>query len=191
MESGPLISQDFTAVIGFVIAFAAIFVGLALYRRSRASLVATEEPALPVGTIVYHEAPTVRVTDSQHFDRLRKVVRLSAGKHADIVQAHPIVGPRFRISLHSILLHGVSEAAHVTVVFNGNQVSCGPLAKEVSYNEFYIPRAVREDSRSAVFYYDESGNALEFMRIKVTSIDAAAQTAEIEAMHMRGNWPGA
>ena len=190
MDSAALISAEYTRLFWLVIAFAVALIGLSLYRRNRSSLESSEKSAVPVGTIVYSDAPTVRLTDSQHFDRLRKVVRLTAGQHTDIVQAHPIVGPRFRIALHGIVLHGASECAHVRIVFHGNQVSCGPLASEVNYNEFYLPRAAREESRSALFYYNESGNALEFMRIKVNDIDASKKTAEIEAMQMRGNWPG-
>lgn len=190
MDSAALIAPDYTRLIWFAIAFAVALIGLSVYRRQRSTLEPSEKPAAPVGTIVYNDAPTVRVTDSQHFDRLRKVVRLTAGEHSDIVPAHPIVGPRFRIAFHGIVMHGASESAHVSIVFHSNQVSCGPLAKEVNYNEFYLPRAAREESRSALFYYNESGNALEFMRIKVNDIDSATKTAEIEAMQMRGNWPG-
>ena len=190
MDSAALISPDYTRLIWFTIACAVALIGFSVYRRTRSSLESSEKPAATVGTIVYNDAPTVRVTDSQHFDRLRKVVRLNAGQHTDIVQAHPIVGPRFRITFHGLVMHGASESAHVSIVFHGNQVSCGPLAREVNYNEFYLPRAAREESRSALFYYNESGNALEFMRIKVNDIDSANKTAEIEAMQMRGNWPG-
>jgi hypothetical protein len=189
MDSAALISPDYTRLIWFAIVCAVALICLSVYRRNRSSLEPNEKPAT-VGSIVYNDAPTVRVTDSQHFDRLRKVVRLSAGQHTDIVQSHPIVGPRFRITFHGLVMHGASEAAHVSIVFHGNQVSCGPLAREVNYNEFYLPRAAREESRSALFYYNESGNALEFMRIKVNDIDSAKKTAEIEAMQMRGNWPG-
>jgi hypothetical protein len=189
MDSAALISPDYTRLIWFAIVCAVALIGLSVYRRNRSSLEPNEKPAT-VGSIVYNDAPTVRVTDSQHFDRLRKVVRLSAGQHTDIVQSHPIVGPRFRITFHGLVMHGASESAHVSIVFHGNQVSCGPLAREVNYNEFYLPRAAREESRSALFYYNESGNALEFMRIKVNDIDTEKKTAEIEAMQMRGNWPG-
>ena len=189
MDSAALISPDYTRLIWLAIVCAVALIGLSVYRRNRSSLESNEKRST-VGTIVYNDAPTVRVTDSQHFDRLRKVVSLSAGQHTDIVQSHPIVGPRFRITFHGLVMHGASESAHVSVVFHGNQVSCGPLAREVNYNEFYLPRAAREESRSALFYYNESGNALEFMRIKVNDIDTAKKIAEIEAMQMRGNWPG-
>jgi hypothetical protein len=190
MDPGLLISAEFTSFVWFAIAFAGMLIALAFYRRSRSGLDASEKPALPTGTIVYRDTPTVRLSDSQHFDRLRKTASLRVGKHVDIVQAHPLVGPRFRITLHGIVMHGASEAAHISVIFNGHQVSCGPLGKEVGYNEFYIPRAARDESRSAVFFYNESGHALEFMRVKIAALDANAQTAGVEAMQMRGNWPG-
>lgn len=189
MDSGSALSPDFARLVWFAIALAGVFIAVAFYRR-RSSMDTAQTPAPALGKIVYHDAPTVRVTDSQHFDRLRKSLRLSAGQHADVVHAHPIIGPRFRVTLNGVVMHDAIEAAHISVVFNGNQVSCGPLAKEISYNEFYVPRAARDESRSAVFYYNESGNALEFMRIKVNDIDSAKKTAEIEAMQMRGNWPG-
>jgi hypothetical protein len=188
MDPESFLSSDILSLLSLVLALASVSVGYLIYRRARSSN-QVHQPA-PIGALVYRDAPTVRVSDSQHFDRLRKVLNLSAGEEVDILHAHPVVGPRFRVSLRGIVMHGASDAAHLSVIFHGQQVSCGPLGRELGYNEFYIPRAARDESRSAIFHYAESDTALDLMRIKVNSIDVSRGTAQIEVMQMRGNWPG-
>ena len=65
--------------------------------------------------------------------------------------------------------------AHIAVEFGGAAVSCGPLVEEVAFNEFVLPRASRDEPRNSVYHYTESGDALEFMRIKLRAVDAAAK----------------
>ena len=60
----------------------------------------------------------------------------------------------------------MAYAAHIAMSFGGTRVSCGPLVKEIDFNEFIVPRA-GATSRAAVFHYRESGDSLDFMRIKV------------------------
>src|SRR5690606_15116593 len=191
MDSSSLHIVELWQVIWLAVVLAAALVGIGIYRRSRGVIeVEHTAPAPPVAKIAYSDAPTVRVLDSQHFDRLRKPVHLTPGEHVDILPAHPIIGPRFRIRLNGISGHGANEAAHITVVYAGVQVSCGPLAKELDFNEFLVPRASRDESRSTVFHYRESSHALEFMRLKVSAIDRSTKTVEIEVVQMRGRWPG-
>lgn len=189
MDLGSFISSDTLALLCFLLAFASVSVGYLIYRRSR-SATQSNPPPPALAPIVYRDAPTVRVSDSQHFDRLRKVLNISTGEEVDILHAHPVVGPRFRVTLRGIVMHGASDAAHLSVIFHGQQVSCGPLGRELGYNEFYVPRAARDESRSAIFHYAESDNSLELMRIKVNSIDRVRDSVQIEVMQMRGNWPG-
>jgi hypothetical protein len=54
-----------------------------------------------------------------------------------------------------------------------------------------VPRALRDESRSSVFHYFEKGSSLDFMRIKVRSLDAAAGTAELDVMQIAAYWPTA
>lgn len=191
MDSSSLHITELWQLIWFAVVLAAALVGVGIYRRSRSVMeVEHTAPAAPVAKLAYSDAPTVRVLDSQHFDRLRKPVHLTPGQHVDIVPDHPVVGPRFRISLHAITTHGAAEAAHLTIVYAGVQASCGPLAKEVGYNEFLVPRASREESRSAIFHYQEGSHTLEFMRIKASAIDRSTNTVELEVVQMRGRWPG-
>jgi hypothetical protein len=190
MESSPLFFSDLVRLIGFSIALAGALIAFALYRRNRPTFNAEPAP-VPVATkIAYRDAPTVRVVDSQHFDRLRRTVRLAKGEQIDVLASHPIVGPRFRLTLKSIEMLDATPAAHLEVVYSGIQVSCGPLAKEIGYNEFLVPRAARDESRTGIFHYHESGEALEFMRIKVNAIDVGGGSVEFEVMQMRGSWPG-
>lgn len=187
--TSTLLISDISQLIWFAVALAAVLIGVATYRRSRAVIDPQQSVRAPTN-LVYRDAPTVRVVDSERFDRLRRVVRLAPGEHADLLQAHPVVGPRFRLTLNAIAAHDAAEAAHLSVAYAGTQLSCGPLSKELGFNEFLVPRASRDASRSAVFHYRESGDVLDFMRIKVRSIDSSANMVEFEVVHTRGKWPG-
>jgi hypothetical protein len=191
MESSALFSSDLIHLLGLSAVLACALIAFALYRRSRPTLDVEQTSAPAAASIAYRDAPTVRVIDSQHFDRLRRTVRLAKGEQIDVLASHPIVGPRFRLTLKSIEMLDATPAAHLEVVYSGIQVSCGPLAKEIGYNEFLVPRASRDESRTAIFHYHESGEALEFMRIKVNAIDVSGGSGEFEVMQMRGSWPRA
>ncbi len=190
MDSSSLHIPQLWQVIWLAVALAIGLIGVCFYRRGRTSVPVENTRPAPVPKLAYSDAPTVRVLDSQHFDRLRKPVHLSPGQHVDIVPAHPVVGPRFRITLHAIATHNGSEAAHLGVVYAGVQVSCGALAKELGYNDFLVPRGSRDESRTAVFHFQETTHTLEFMRIKVSAIDPASESVELEVTQMRGRWPG-
>jgi hypothetical protein len=165
---------------------AAIF----LHRQRTATELAVQRAAAAApAKIIYSDAPTIRVSDSQRVDRRRKIVRLSAGEHVDILETPQGMEPRFRITLKSVVR--MADAAHITVAFGGTRVSCGPLVQEQSTNEFIVPRALRDESRSSVFHYFEKGSSLDFMRIKVRSLDAAAGTAELDVMQIAAHWPQA
>ncbi|NLG76514.1 MAG: hypothetical protein GX535_09765 [Xanthomonadaceae bacterium] len=190
MDSSSLHITELSQVIWFAVALAAAFIGVVMYRRSRSVIEAENTAPAPIVKASYSDAQTVRVLDSQHFDRLRKPLHLTPGQHADIFPAHPVVGPRFRISLQAISKHGAEDAAHLSVVYAGVRVSCGPLAKEVDFNEFLLPQAPRDESRCAIFHYQETSHTLEFMRIKVNAIDRSTNTVALEVVQMRGRWPG-
>jgi hypothetical protein len=68
-------------------------------------------------------------------------------------------------------------------------VSCGPLVEEIAFNEFVLARASRDDSRNCVYHHQERGDALDFMRIKLRSIDAVEGWADIDVMQVSGHWP--
>jgi hypothetical protein len=183
------------AQLPLLLCLAAIVTGgvvaaLCLQRQRAAAALAMQRAAAPApGKIIYSDAPTVRVADSQRVDRRRKIVRLSAGEHVDILETADGMEPRFRITLKSVVR--MADSAHVTVAFGGTRVSCGPLVQEQSTNEFIVPRALRDESRSSVFHYFEKGSSLDFMRIKVRSLDAAAGTAELDVMQIAAHWPQA
>jgi hypothetical protein len=161
-----------------------------LHRQRAASALAVQRAgAAAPGKIIYSDAPTVRVVESQRVDRRRKIVRLAAGEHVDILETPDGLEPRFRITLKSVVR--MADAAHIAIAFGGTRVSCGPLVQEQSTNEFVVPRALGEESRSSVFHYYEKGSSLEFMRIKVRSLDAAAGTAELDVMQIAAHWPAA
>lgn len=177
--------QQLWFAVGLVAAF---IIGAVYWRRQQATL-SIARTAAPPGPIVYRDTPTIRVTDSQRVDRTRKLIRLHAGESHDVLA--PVAGmpPRLRISLKNIVDGNELEAAHIAVEFSGAQLSCGPLVDETGFNEFVIARASRDEHRSSVFYYYERGESLEFMRIKLKSVDAKIGEVELDVMQLHGHWP--
>jgi hypothetical protein len=162
--------------------------GTSWFRRQRPSVASGPATTPPAG-IIYRDVPTVRVVESQRVDRMRKIARLTVGEHIDLLDTPAGMNPRFRVRLKEIAQRGDGYAAHIAVSFNGIQLSCGPLVKETGFNEFIVPRAGRDEHRCSVFHYRESGDSLDFMRIRVRSADAARGTAELDMMHVLGHWP--
>jgi hypothetical protein len=171
----------------------AVVAAASFWRRQRAPVIAVQrraaEKTLPASGIVYNDAPTVRVVDSQRVDRLRKVVRLQAGEFVDVLETRVGSTPRFRVTLKSLTTLRDSDAVHILVEFGGTPVSCGPLVQEVAFNEFIVARVAREEPRSCVFHYHEHGDTLDFMRIKLRAVDAQTGSAELDMMQVSGRWP--
>lgn len=167
----------------------ALYAGSLWWRRHRSSAFIVPRTGASAGKIVYHDAPTVRVTDSQRVDRVRKAVRLAVGESVDILEDHGAPIPRFRVTLKSILTDGEAPAAHVFVEYGGTALSCGPLVQELADNEFVLPRTTRDDPRTAIVHFHERGDALDFMRIKLREVEPETNTAEIDVMQVSGNWP--
>lgn len=172
-----------------VIGLTAFILAALYWRRQHMPATATRTAARPPAPIVYRDAPTVRLADPQRVDRTRKIVRLRARESVDVLPTAAGLPPRFRITCKSLIEGSDLEAAHVVVEFSGAQLSCGPLVDETAFNEFVIPRATRDEHRSSVFYYQERGDSLEFMRIKLKSADLASGQVELEVMQMHGHWP--
>jgi hypothetical protein len=189
-SSSPLFTQLPLLLCLAVVVTGGLIAALCLHRQRAAAALAMQRAAAPApGKIIYSDAPTVRVADSQRVDRRRKIVRLSAGEHVDILETPDGMEPRFRITLKSVVR--MADAAHIAVAFGGTRVSCGPLVQEQSTNEFIVPRALGEESRSSVFHYFEKGSSLDFMRIKVRALDATAGTAELDVMQIAAHLPPA
>lgn len=195
---------DLPKLLGLAIALVGgVLAASSWWKRHRSSALvgmqrSAPQPAGDVGRIVYDDAPTVRVVDSdrvdpppQRLDRLRKIVRIRVGEFVDILpnQCGPIA--RFRIKLKAILVDSDAPAARIAVEYGGTALSCGPLVQELGCNDFVLPRTTRDDPRTAVVYFQERGNVLDFMRIKVRDVDRPSASAELDVMQVSGNWPGA
>jgi hypothetical protein len=181
---------DVFSLLSLSVAITAALVAAGSYWRKHHRPVASSAPAPAPGKIVYRDAPTVRVVDSQRVDRLRKLVRLSPGEFVDVLETHAGLPPRFQIALKRIVECDGGAVAHIAVEFGGSAVSCGPLVEEIAFNQFVLPRANRDEPRNSVYHYQESGDALDFMRIKLRTIDAAAKWAELDVLQVSGHWPG-
>lgn len=179
------VAQQLWVVVGLLtLILAALY-----WRRQHAPMSAARVPAAAPGPIVYRDAPTVRVTDSQRVDRTRKIVRVQAGEAVDVLAPAAGLPPRFRITVKNIVADSDLEAAHLVVEFGGTQLSCGPLVHETAFNEFVLPRATRDEHRSSIFFYHERGDSLEFMRIKLKSADMSSGLVELDVMQLHGHWP--
>lgn len=174
--------------LAVAVAAASIAAG-SYWRRNRYSTLSAVRGGMARGKIIYHDTPTVRVVDSQRVDRMRKVVRLAIGEHIDILETRAGLSPRFRLTLKALVKHADADAAQLTVEFGGTRISCGPAVDETGFNEFVVPRAARDEPRSSIFHYHENGDSLDFMRIKVRSMDSAEGIAEIDVMQVSGHWP--
>jgi hypothetical protein len=179
------VAQQLWLAVGLLTAF----VVAALYWRRQHAPVTPARAAAAPGPIVYRDAPTVRVNDSQRVDRTRKIVRVNSGGSVDVLVTPPGMPTRFRITVKNIVENSDLEAAHVSVEFGGTQLSCGPLVHETGCNEFVLPRATRDEHRSSIFFYHERGDSLEFMRIKLKSADLSTGLVELDVMQLQGHWP--
>ncbi len=83
--------------------------------------------------------PTARIVDSQRVDRIRKIVRLTAGEFVDILENRGAPIPLFRVTLKHILTDGDAPAARIFVEYGGTALSCGPLVQELVHNDFVLP----------------------------------------------------
>jgi hypothetical protein len=190
----PNLLADLPKILVLVIALVGgLLAASTWWRRHRASATVgmQRNARANLGKIVYHDAPTVRVVDSQRVDRVRKIINVRAGEFVDVLEHRGGPIPRFRITLKHVLADGDAPAARIYVEYGGTALSCGPLVQEMAHNEFVLPRTARDDPRTSVLYFHERGDALDFMRIKVRAIDAATNTAEIDVMQVSGHWPAA
>lgn len=185
----PSLLADLPKLLCLVIALVGVTLAAsAWWRRHRATAIANiQRNARMAGGIVYQDVPTVRVIDSQRVDRIRKLVRLAAGEQIDILETHTGPIPRFRLTLKELDVD--TPSARLLVEYGGTTLSCGPAVKELCSNDFILPRVARDDPRSSILYFHERGDALDFMRIKLRSVDPVAKTAEIDVMQVSGNWP--
>lgn len=170
-----------------------LYAGTIWWRRHRSSallgMLRSGRASGGVGKIVYHDAPTVRIVDSQRMDRVRKIVRLAVGEFVDVLEDHGAPIPRFRITLKRILTDGDAPAARILVEYGGTALSCGPLVQELGHNDFVLPRTERDDPRTSVVHFHERGDVLDFMRIKLRAVEQETNSAEIDVMQISGRWP--
>jgi hypothetical protein len=192
MDSSVSYISGLPQLLLLTVAFTAGLIAILSHRyRQRTSALANVHASAAPGKIVYSDAPTIQVSDAQRVDRIRKVVRLAAGEHVDILEPAAGLPPRFRITLKTISRREGSDAAHLAVQLGGTRIGCGPLVEELGPNEFRVPRAAGDEPRSVLFHYHESGSALEFMRIKVRSLHPDEGNAALDVLHVRGHWSAA
>src|SRR5687768_18125179 len=100
----PNLLLDLPKLLCLVIALVGgAFAATTWWRRHRPSAIAGAQRAANPGKIIYQDAPTVRVVDSQRVDRIRKIVRLAVNESVDILETRGSPVPRFRLTLKEVM----------------------------------------------------------------------------------------
>jgi hypothetical protein len=141
-------------------------------------------PNMPPQGIIYSDAPTVRVTQRERFNRVNRKIRVQAGGQSDVLDLKQPDCPKLLIALKGI----EQNAAHFEISLGGLLAVCGPAVRECERNEFVAPLAAMDDQRSSVFYIREAGGSLTYMRIVVSAIDRDTETAEFDVLLLSGMW---
>jgi hypothetical protein len=147
-------------------------------------------PASGQGGLVYTEAPTVRVGDSQRMERLHRVITLNAGQHVDVLDVAFERIPRLRIALSAIETDAADrrDYARLQIELGGALAGCGSQVKQLGPNEFLAPLASREEQPYSILHFAGQGEALSFLRIKVIRLDVATNSADVDVLHLSGRW---
>jgi hypothetical protein len=136
----------------------------------------------------YTDAPTVRVSDTQRIDRLHRIVSLKAGEQADLKDLTFGRIPRLQLAFSGVEHDSGQDYAHIRIELGGATADCGESVKELSDNDFLVPRASTNEQRSCILYFCGKSDAVSFLQVKVRRIDAAEQSAAIDVLHVRGRW---
>src|SRR4029453_22050 len=78
---------------------AGLIAAMGYFHRQRSAADLALRAAAATGKIIYNDAPTVKVSESQRVDRRRKIVRLAAGEHADILEKPEGLETPFRLTV--------------------------------------------------------------------------------------------
>jgi hypothetical protein len=134
--------------------------------------------------IIYNDAPTVRVTQHERFNRVRKKVALHVGEKSQAFDSVQGSSSAPRLALHAI----ENGAARFSLDLGSATAICGPSVRECAPNEFSASPSSADDQRSSVFYLREGLGSLAFMRVVLTRLDDA--TAEFDVLTLSGVWHG-
>jgi hypothetical protein len=157
-------------------------------RRTKVSPVGAPGRASGEPGLVYTNAPTVRLTDTQRIDRLHRLVSLKAGEEADLKDLTFGRMPQLRVAFTGIEHERGQDFAHIKVDLGGAAAGCGADVKELKENHFLVPRALPDDQRSCILYFCGKPDAVSFLQVKVRRLDAVEQCAAIDVLHVRGRW---
>ena len=176
------------------LAMAALALGVWLFRRRSTSIEPTVDRNTSPTPLAYSDAPTVRLDASQRIDRLHRIVSLKVGEHADLLDLTFDRIPRLRIELTGIERLGAAgttspDYAHIAIELGGALAGCGSLVKEVGDNRFLVPRATADEHRCSILHFHGQEERVNFLRIKVVQVYPAEQSADIDVLHICGQWP--
>ncbi len=142
------------------------------------------------GELVYTNAPTVRLTDTQRIDRLHRIVNMKSGEYADLNDLTFGRLPRLRLVLKGIENESGQDFAHIKIDLGGATARCGDAVKEIMENSFLVPKVSTDEQRSSILYFCGKPDAVSFLQVKVKQLNAVDHSAAIEVLHVRGRWEG-
>ena len=130
--------------------------------------------------------PTLELTDTQRIDHLYRHVSLQAGEQADLKELTFGRLPQLRVSFVGIEHASGQDFAHIKIELGGATADCGTAVQELGENNFLVPRTTHDDQHCAIHYTCGKSDAVSFLQIKVSKIDAVKRSAAIDVMHVRG-----
>jgi hypothetical protein len=175
-----------------LLAVALILLGVWLGARARNTRMGSSsanlhvDPSYAPTTLVHDDAPTIRVIDSKRVDRLHRVLTLTVNQSVDLLDLTFDRIPRLRLSFAGF----DQEYARVAIELGGAIAGCGSLVKEVSPNHFLVPRATQEEQRASILYFHGKGEAVSFLRVKVTDLYPERNAIDVDVLHVCGQWHG-
>ena len=175
-----------------LLAAALVLLGVWLGKRARAGNV-RDKRALgapdvdPTASgLVYDDAPTIVASTSKRVDRLHRALTLSVGEQTDLLDLTFDLVPRLRLTFSGF----DGEYARIEIELGGAIAGCGSLVKELAPNLFLVPRAVQEEQRASILHFHGKGDAVSFLRVKVTQLHQDKHTVDVDVLHVCGQWSG-
>lgn len=186
-----------TGLILLACAVALIVAGWRLKHRRIDVSLADDAPAPAAPVVAKGDTPTIRLGESQRIDRLHKIISLKSGEHEDLLDLTFDGIPRLRIELIGIEHVDADErvpngrdCARIHLELGGAIAGCGTYVKEAAVNRFLVPQAAQDEQRYSILHFHGKDNVVNFLRIKVLRLNAEHGTADIDVLHVSGQWVG-
>jgi hypothetical protein len=154
-------------------------------RQSDAANTTPSEPNVPAPH-KWKTRPPVDLTDTQRIDHLHRNISLKVGEHADLKELTFGRLPKFRVAFAGVEHSSGQDLAHIKIELGGATADCGKSVQELGDNDFLVPRGTQGDQHCSIHYTCGKTDAVSFLKVNVSQLDAAKQSASIDVLHVRG-----